>query len=567
MSVQFENGILRSLTVNGHSYGFRAEPEHAGPVFHVVYGGHAHTAIRPWADGEGWHTLAFWGVSMSQRVEETQNGLRIRVRMTNGSSQTFRPDRVSLMLGVDTYMDEYPAWNSKVFPTMLRCEKTHLWGYFRSPDGQILGIACPDPVASWALEYNQSFSDNGHRIYTARLDLLSGERQPERHPRLESLGPGETREWTIELFDAPDLEAVIRGCASLCRAPMFYPKKLILEVGERAEIRIFSQEKPGISGEAEVREAGAGEWLAMLPGEDGVGQYALRAAANGRESELIYCRRQPWSFYMDAARRAALEMPQKTGSHAESWYGLFSAFQAAYYMPRPEIDVRMLRQFDGLLGLAFDPDRGVPTRFAGRIQNTAIAASLCEDAWRATGDVLWLERAARFADYLIDSCQGDDGAFYGWGNHYTCVIYIAKSILEVCLAERELAEPAWQARAEKHFAGAKRATDELVLHRDNIGTEGESTFEDGMISCSATQIAMMALLLSGQEREAYVEAAEYMLEKHRCLERLASVDARSRNTTLRFWEAQYDVLIPANMINSPMAGAPGRCMACGICIC
>lgn len=551
MSILFEKHFIKSLTANGHTYPFRTEPQYAGPVFHVVYAGQEHVGSELWPGPDGEPMLSFWGTDLISRVEETERGLRIHVRLFNSSSQTFRPDRVSLMLGVDTYMDEYPAWNGKVFPTMLRCEKTHLWGYLRSPGGQILGVACPDPVPSWSLEYNQFFSDNGHRIYTVRLDLMTDKPLPDRHPVISSLAPGEERTWTIDLFDAESLEDAARTCASLCRAPVFLAERLIYEPHEEAVLRLFAPEKPAFSACGSIESRPNGEYLLKLPAAGTAGREIITASAAGHESELVLMRRLPWSFYMKAARQAAYDMPQKTGSHAESWYGFYSALQAARYFPEPELDKKLLAHFDALLHTSFDPDRGEPTVIVQRIQNTATAAGLCEDAWRATGDIVWLERAARFADFLVDRCQHEDGAFYSGSNHYTCVIYIAKSVLEVCLAERELADPIWQARAEKHFAAARRAADDLVLHLDNIGTEGEGTFEDGMISCSMTQIAMMALLLPEAERAPYIKAAEIMLEKHRCLERLGSADARSRNTTLRFWEAQYDVLIPANMINSP----------------
>ena len=150
MSIVMDQGLIRSLCVNGHHYAFHTNPTYAGPVFHLVHGGHVRTDIARRVDEKGFQRLSYWGVYMGHRVEETEKGLRIHVRIKNYTSQAFRPDRLSLMLGIDTYMDRYPAWNQKVFPTLLRCEKTHLWGYFRSPNGQILGIACPDPVASWA---------------------------------------------------------------------------------------------------------------------------------------------------------------------------------------------------------------------------------------------------------------------------------------------------------------------------------------------------------------------------------------------------------------------------------
>lgn len=547
MHAELDDGIIKSLHIGDTVYIFRSEEEHCGPVFHVCYTGQERIGSPMKKESEGWYGVSFWGVELAQRVIETESGLRIEARMANRSSQVFRPDRVSLVLGIDSYMDRYPEWNDKLFPTMLRCEKTHMWGYFRTPSGKILGIASPDPIASWSLDYNHFFCDSGHRVYTARLDLISMDKQPERHPVIDRLLPGEERRIGIELFDAASVEDVIRKCSAICHAPMFYAEKLILEEDETAEVRIFTETEP-LTSEGKAIQVSHDEWRVRLPGKR-CGLYELKASANGRTASANWYVRKPWSFYLDAARQAAYDNPQKTGSHCESWYGFFSAFEAARRIPKPELDAKLLKRFEELLPLSFDADRGVPISIEQRIQNTAIAVSLCEDAWRMTHDEKWLDRGARFADFLIDRCQNTDGVFCSDGGHYTCVIYIAKSILELYLAEREL--PQRKAAAEKHFRAAKRAVDELVRNRDNIGTEGEHTFEDGMISCSVLQIAMLALLLKEEERAPYIEAAEELLEKHRCLERLGSIDARSRNTTIRFWEAQYDVLIPANMLNSP----------------
>lgn len=72
-----------------------------------------------------------------------------------------------------------------------------------------------------------------------------------------------------------------------------------------------------------------------------------------------------------------------------------------------------------------------------------------------------------------------------------------------------------------------------------------------MISCSALQLGFFALTLPEQERAPYIEAAEHMISIHRCLEQMVVPDCRMRGATLRFWEAQYDVMIRGNMLNSP----------------
>jgi hypothetical protein len=77
------------------------------------------------------------------------------------------------------------------------------------------------------------------------------------------------------------------------------------------------------------------------------------------------------------------------------------------------------------------------------------------------------------------------------------------------------------------------------------------TLEDGMISCSALQIGMFALTLPEGEREPYIRAAEYMMKIHACLEQQLIPDCRCNGASLRYWEAQYDVMLRVNMMNSP----------------
>jgi hypothetical protein len=75
-----------------------------------------------------------------------------------------------------------------------------------------------------------------------------------------------------------------------------------------------------------------------------------------------------------------------------------------------------------------------------------------------------------------------------------------------------------------------------------------------MISCAAMQLGLFALLQEDAgERRRYAEASKRMLLSHRCLEQLLIPDSRMNGATLRFWEAQYDVLIGKshNMMDSP----------------
>ncbi len=131
-----------------------------------------------------------------------------------------------------------------------------------------------------------------------------------------------------------------------------------------------------------------------------------------------------------------------------------------------------------------------------------------------------------------------------------------KSVMTVMAAEKiEAANDRRLGVAyDRHFDSARKAMDFLVRSQDNLTTEGENTFEDGMISCSGLQLGLFALLQTDESaRSHYAEAARKMLSAHHCLEQLLIPDCRMNGATLRFWEAQYDTLIgkSLNMMDSP----------------
>ena len=245
-----------------------------------------------------------------------------------------------------------------------------------------------------------------------------------------------------------------------------------------------------------------------------------------------------------------MEKPQKATTHVESWLGLFSIILNCKKSQDNEIRNKAQKAFDELFYLMYYSDTKRPSVIPNRIQNTAYMVSLiadyCESGVGNKEELL--ETGNILADFLIER-QGEDGAYYNRSFHYTCVAYIAKSILEFALCEGDCGE-AYRQRAEKHYGSVGRAIRDLVERGDNIGTEGEATFEDGMISCSALQIAMFALTLPEDQRAEYIVAAEKLISQHRCLEMNLIPDARMRGSTIRFWEAQYDVVRYQNFITA-----------------
>lgn len=479
------------------------------------------------------------GIEGALSVCEEKDCAAIHAKIENKSGKTAEGVRAGIYLGVDCYMEKFPDWNKRVFPTMLRCEKTHFYGYFMSPEGAILGVASPQPIASYKLLYN----GEGHRIYSAELDMINSDKQPPRHNEsLNKLCANDTLMCTIYLFKADNMEDFAKKAAFYTGgAPIISSLKYTFEIGEKicinadeADIKIVSP-----SGKKLDNGCEAGEY----------GVYSVYAEKNDKIAEgKIYCRRE-WAYYLKRAREEAINMPQKATTHCESWYGLFSGYLAAKHYPDAVLDKRIDDTFSEIMPYMFDLEKGEPIVIPERVQNTAVAISLFADRYEATHDEKSLDEADKLADYLIGK-QHDDGAYYRGGTqHYTCVIYIAKSMLELYLAVKDL--KGYEARAEKYYNSAKAAIDNLVRLADDIGTEGEQTFEDGMISCSALQIAMFALLLDESERKEYVRVAEYMIKKHECLEQKMIPDCRMRNGSLRYWEAQYDVQTKPNMMNSP----------------
>lgn len=489
------------------------------------------------------------GMTFSLRYELDDECLKIIVAAENNGGD-IRQLRAGICLGLDTCMIKFPDWNEIYFPTLMRCEKTHFWGYAMTPRGRILGVASPDPVASWRMVYNTPL----HRIYTTRLELMSPGPVPSRHlQNTDSLKSGERREWTIFLSDIEALDEVKPVLSKIADIPILDCDRYTVEPGQEIKLRVFggAQDVELSSPSGEKRKIDLGN--PFVPG-DAPGVYTLTAISqSGKVAEAKVSVRKPWSWYMKAARSEAIRMPQKGTSHTESWYGLFSCFGAQKHFPDPALDKAAHSSFDEIFPLMYDTRTWTPTRFENRIQNHSCAAGLLAMRYQVTGDMAHLEAAVKLVDFLLGK-QSEDGAYRNHGTHYTSVIYIAKSIMEVMACEKQLAASStvWKERYERHFNSVKLAMDNLAEKRDDIETEGEMTYEDGMISCSFLQLSMFALLLdSPEDRKKYVDAALYLAKGHRCLSQLLIPDSRMNGCTLRFWEAQYDVLSTPNMLNSP----------------
>lgn len=497
-----------------------------------------------------------------------QDHLVIECSMTNLSDKTFCPKRSRLILGIDSEMHAYPQWDDKFFPTLLRCEKDFAWGYFMSPRQALLGFATSQPVASYAINYIYEGWYKwkwGHQVRTASLDMLHTLPLPERHPQqLTRLAPGESKSWEIHLGRIDSLPEVKARLSAWAGIPLIECSRYTLLPGEETEIRVNSAEHVALTIEGpdstisheSTRPTGNGLHEANFrPTRQG--EYRIEATtASGQRAEARIFVRQPWSWYMKNARDFVARNQPLFSNSCETFYGYYTAFLASRYFPDPGKDEPLRQRFDRTLPLIIDTTTWIPNPDAlpHRIQNFSALMGMLVDLWEATGSRPYLEKAAHIADYLCsDRIQGPDGAYRSRGTHYTAVIYTAKSMLELANAEQALAhEPLWAERYNRHLASAERAIDDLCSRRDNIETEGDMTFEDGMISCSALQLGMCGLQTPDTlRRNDYREAARYLMDKHQCLEQLLIPDCRMRGATLRYWEALDIYFVPNQVMNSP----------------
>ena len=459
------------------------------------------------------------GIDYTMEYRTVATGVDIAVTARNRANGKFAPEALTLQLGIDTQMNQYPAWRHKFFPTCQRCEPEYYWGYLMNPDGAILTMASDSPVASWHTTYDP----------TTSVDLLHALPLPARHPQnLYALASGESRAWTLHLSTVAELKDVPASIEKLSGKPCTSLDRYTVAPGET------------------VVATAKGKKTAVDTSGMAIGLHPVGTA--------LLVVRHPWSWYLQKARENAVSKPQKGSSHMESWLGLYSGYFARIHFPDAALDKAIDDKFHEIFPLMYNTELKPKE---GRIQNDAAMAGLLAARYEATGDVQSLERASRMCDGLIayQAAEGPkSGAYINGKTHYTCVAYLAKYLMEVMAWEKKLAatSPEWKARWERHLDSVRKAIDELVLHLDNIETEGTVMYEDGMIACSYMQIAMFARdYAAPAEREKYIEAAQTMRLGHQCLSQIVVPDARMNGGSLRYWESQFDVLMRPSMMDSP----------------
>lgn len=553
---------------------FFTKENNVGPRFYIKESGKEQRANWTKKDKNTYQTQLN-GVECTLTYFSSNGVPSIKVVLNNKNTYPFQPQKAGLKLGIDTYMDKYPEWFNKYFPTLMYCDKTHFYGYLQTPSQHSLALVSEQPIASWSVDYNLGYQDPapywfmGHRIESLNLDLINALPLPQHNPQhLFQLAQGETKTWVLSFVNVDKLNTLETSIREVVDIPLIDLKETNFIPNQDASFRVFANQPQvsvfndkGVSIPLRVENLGNNQHKVNFTLPE-VGLYDVKVTSSSKEASATLLARNDWKWVFENAREATLKYHQKATSHAESWYGFYSAFIAAKEFPNAELDKRVSDRFELLYGLLHKED--VPQYHATRIQNTSTTIGMLVDKYEAFGDIYDLERASKLGDWLIETSQRKDGAYYNHGTIYTSVIYIAKSMLELAVAEKEAGkkDSKWNKLYRKHYKSAKKAIDQLVNSKGDFQTEGEHTFEDGMISCSALQIGMLGTLeTNAKSKELYTKAMLDILNSHACLTQLRVPDARRRQGTMRYWEAQYDVQMLPNMFNSPHGWSGWRAYA------
>lgn len=591
-SVQFSlrpNGTLESLsftTPKGkEDVAFRSDETWQGPSFgkDIILEKKDPTAESPEnaqaPKAEHTYEATKDGITYALSYTTNGNAFDIRVTVTNTTDKDFSPEKLPLILGIDTYMSSFPAWNDLYFPTFFRCEKQSFWGYMMSPNGKILALTCDAPIASYTINYLQEMY--GHYIYTISLDLLCAPPLPAHHPELTTLKAGETLTRTLRLAPLQDIADIEPHVAQQTQAPLIKlsshslePKQpvLISILGDHQLVKDQSNELDTLSALSTLNITAPSGKITSLPVDkpqpytyadtEAYGLYLIEAThKSGKTSTASFYVRPPWSWYLQQARSQAIyQAPRATTSNdsCETWYNMFAPYLAQKHFPDSGLNAISDDILDKILTNIFKEDEGKlhSVTYPERTQNVSAMLSLLVDKFEASRglDIPTLEKACQCAEYIL-SRQHEQGYYGGYGMaHYTSVLYIAKSILELCDTLEPLAKKnrEWKERRNRYYASAQRAIDELATRGRDIHTEGQSTFEDGAVSCSSLQLLNFALRQKDPTLvDKYKAPGLQYLKDHACLTRLLDPDARSRGATSRFWECWGDIQSPFQAMLSP----------------
>lgn len=178
-------------------------------------------------------------VEFCLKYEEFCDYVKILIKIHN-KGETDIKEPIGFHTGIDSVMIKYPQWHETYFPTLLRCEKTHLWGYYMNTAQNTLAVATDKGVSSYNIEYNKINEDNyGHRILGSNIVFIQNTDLPERHPdNLKVLKSSEVYENALYFIPAQK-EEVVNKLSAIAEIPVITAEKFTLEKGDFLNFEVW----------------------------------------------------------------------------------------------------------------------------------------------------------------------------------------------------------------------------------------------------------------------------------------------------------------------------------------
>jgi hypothetical protein len=438
-------------------------------------------------------------VSYSLQYRVSAGRLEIEAALENHSAAVFNPLSASVRMGIDTEQLTYPQWRKIPYPTFLRCEPTHAWGYAMTPNGEILGIACPDVAGSWQ---QLSDSPNLQRPVTFSLTAIGPGEYSKDQPAQLSLKSDERRVWRIRLFSIADLAQVPSRLSEQAGASFLNLAQNTVEPGQLAVLPNFV--RPGESRTVSITGPDQKSYeiypqnrREMLDEDDMKRSFGLTGAENPNSLRFIP-ESKPGTY------RLRVEHTQiAKDAKGEIIVGKDGRDEVEGVRVSETI-VTVQQPWSTFTAQAASTPSSLDVAGARSASPQAVAKAAAHHARQrnAGGDISELELAGALIDLALahqPSLPSYDPAWF--------------DVMSVMHEElREVDRPAWRARYDRHHAATQRAINDLIARLDNLPNEKSAGFD-------TTRLCNAAGLLA-QWTASFAEAADRIRCQQAALELL-----------------------------------------------
>lgn len=480
------------------------------------------------------------------------------------------------------------SWQCQCMPRVIYTDENNAYAYFvfGSADGRFLGVTVNEEFAAWRIKY----SYDGHKMTGFQILSQADDVKCEKGKCLP-----DTDRLSVTLLFADGMEECLKKIAGQLGIVLAMPGISGGVTGCHVPLQVFHQENETAKTEVIMPDKSLVQpekETELVLSQNGM--YQIRTyGKNGRcHVSRVFCHAQ-WKelytkingFYREhfqdqetgafyrVIRRESMKPDGVTfegvafgnpHAHFSCRTGEFGGFAAWAMMKNCLLfgeNEELLKSIDGYVldwalnrGHEDQPYYGTVYKklaeYMGRsfgayhlfeelnyVQHELFLLEELVDYVRLTKDENVLKDAIALADHVRTE-HLENGAiinenFPGKKVDYSTVHSAISGFLALAVYLREQGKE----EAERFYGAAEQIADHVCRRALDFPTEGEPCTEDGSMSCSV--ITLLSAYLEIAPKKEYLEVAQQIMDAHRALE-MNGADCRMKNSTIRFWETQYE---------------------------